>query len=154
MAKLKPRTQDEQDIDVVFASLLDKLIRDPILVRKVPNTLFVFKAGDNYTFRFAPGYRLPVYLNGIFVVYDYKIDREANTVTLGESDMDRINGVLVSGLREASNAFGGMAIAMYRSIELARALEAAEAARPDAAQVALADSVTLTEAPPEAAPQG
>lgn len=159
MAKNKARSQEDQDIDVAFAALLQKFITDPRLVRRVPTTFFVFKVGDNYTFRFAPAVRTPAYINGIVLVMGFKIDKEAQTVTLGEMEMERVDGVLVQGLREASNAFGGLAIAMYRSIELMKAQFAADqAAQQEAAKAAATppaeDVRPLPDAAPQASPPG
>ncbi len=142
MAKLKTPSQADQDIDIAFAALLDKFIRDPRLVRRVPTTFFAFKVGDSYTFRFAPATKTPVYVNGIVLVDGFTIDREAKTVALGEMEMERIDGVLVSGLREASQAFGGLSIAVYRSLELMRAQFAAEQEAKKAEEASLAEDIS------------
>lgn len=121
MAKTKQLTQDDQDIDVAFASLLDRFVRDTRLVRRVASTFYAFKVGDSYTFRLAPGSRPPYYVDGVILVDGFTIDREGKTVTLGELELVKIDGVILGSLRDASNAFGPIAVSIYRSLQLARA---------------------------------
>ena len=145
MAKLSvvPRSTEEAAIDAAFAALLDRFIQDPVLVRRVPTTLFVFKKDGDYVFRLSPGHKNPVYLQGVILVTSFElveateVTAEDGTVTktrggvkIGHVEDEPLGGVMVSGLGEAARTFGPLAVAMFRSFQIKRDhAAAADAAR-------------------------
>lgn len=142
----------QAEIDKVFAALVGTMAVNRNLVKRIPVTLFAFKKGDHYTFRLPPGSRAPYYVDGLMLVDDFRVGEgeTGDGVTIGTLETTLFSGVLVSSLHDATAAFGGMAVALHRSLQIAKAeqqqQEAASAKEPSADPV-----VDTAEAPPDLA---